>query len=55
MPPSIIRPMAAPRTEAAIQHMSEMIRSGALLPGSKLPPEADLAEQLGASRNTESR
>ena len=44
--------MAAPRTEATIQRMSEMIRSGALLPGSRLPPEADLAEQLGASRNT---
>ncbi|MFV2065318.1 MAG: FadR/GntR family transcriptional regulator [Chloroflexota bacterium] len=44
--------MAAPLTEAAIQQMSEMIRSGTLLPGSKLPPEADLAEQLGTSRNT---
>lgn len=32
--------------------MREMIRSGALLPGARLPPEADLAEQLGASRNT---
>ena len=32
--------------------MSEMISSGALVPGAKLPPEADLAEQLGASRST---
>jgi GntR family transcriptional repressor for pyruvate dehydrogenase complex len=32
--------------------MSEMISSGAFVPGAKLPPEADLAEQLGASRST---
>jgi len=48
----IIRPMGAPRTEAAIQRMREMIVSGVLTPGSKLPPEADLSQQLGASRNT---
>jgi len=44
--------MAAPLTEAAIGQMSDMIRSGALTPGSRLPPETDLAEQLGTSRNT---
>lgn len=48
----IIRPMGAPRTEAAIQQVSEMIASGELSPGTKLPREADLAERLGASRNT---
>lgn len=29
-----------------------MIVSGVLAPGARLPPEADLSEQLGASRNT---
>jgi GntR family transcriptional repressor for pyruvate dehydrogenase complex len=44
--------MAAPLTEAAIHRMQEMIVSGRLLPGSRLPPEADLAVELGASRST---
>ncbi|MGV4983685.1 FadR/GntR family transcriptional regulator [Streptomyces sp. NRAIS3] len=38
-------------TDKAIEHIRELIRSGALPPGSKLPPEADLAAQLGLSRN----
>jgi GntR family transcriptional repressor for pyruvate dehydrogenase complex len=44
--------LAAPLTEAAIQKMREMIATGQLLPGARLPPEAELATQLGASRNT---
>ena len=44
--------MSAPRTEAAIQNMREMIASGRLLPGEKLPPEAELAASVGSSRNT---
>lgn len=44
--------MSAPRTEAAIEKMREMIASGRLLPGEKLPPEAELAASVGASRNT---
>src|SRR4051812_47783852 len=32
--------------------MREMIVSGELAPGSRLPPEAELATLLGASRNT---
>jgi GntR family transcriptional repressor for pyruvate dehydrogenase complex len=44
--------MGAPRTEAAIRQVSEMIASASLLPGERLPPEAELAERLGASRNT---
>jgi GntR family transcriptional repressor for pyruvate dehydrogenase complex len=39
-------------TEAAIQKMRAMIASGELQPGSRLPPEAELASVLGASRNT---
>jgi GntR family transcriptional repressor for pyruvate dehydrogenase complex len=44
--------VAAPLTESAIAKMREMIASGQLAPGSRLPPEAELATQLGASRNT---
>ncbi|MEH0549126.1 FadR/GntR family transcriptional regulator [Streptomyces sp. B21-105] len=38
-------------TDKAIAQIREMIRSGALPAGSKLPPEPDLAAQLGLSRN----
>jgi GntR family transcriptional repressor for pyruvate dehydrogenase complex len=44
--------MSAPLTEAAIRQIREMIAGGALTPGAKLPPEAELATELGASRNT---
>jgi GntR family transcriptional repressor for pyruvate dehydrogenase complex len=44
--------VAAPRTEAAIGRLRGMIASGALRPGDRLPPEAELAAQVGASRNT---
>ena len=44
--------MAAPLTEAAIAKIREMIASDELVPGARLPPEADLATLLGASRNT---
>jgi GntR family transcriptional repressor for pyruvate dehydrogenase complex len=44
--------MSAPLTEAAIQQMRTMIVSGELRPGTRLPPEAELATALGASRNT---
>ncbi|MFG3274880.1 FadR/GntR family transcriptional regulator [Streptomyces luteogriseus] len=38
-------------TDKAIVQIRELIRSGALPPGSKLPPEPELAAQLGLSRN----
>ncbi|MDH6222589.1 FadR/GntR family transcriptional regulator [Streptomyces pseudovenezuelae] len=38
-------------TDRAIEQIRELIRSGALPPGSRLPPEPDLAAQLGLSRN----
>ena len=44
--------MSAPLTEAAIRQIREMIAEGALVPAAKLPPEAELASDLGASRNT---
>ncbi|WP_405813903.1 FadR family transcriptional regulator [Streptomyces sp. NBC_01390] len=38
-------------TDKAIERIRELISTGALPPGSKLPPEPDLAAQLGLSRN----
>jgi GntR family transcriptional repressor for pyruvate dehydrogenase complex len=45
-------PLAAPLTEAAISRIQELIASGELPPGARLPAEAELAAQVGASRNT---
>jgi DNA-binding FadR family transcriptional regulator len=39
-------------TDEAIGKIKEMIVSGALRPGDRLPREADLAERLGLSRNS---
>ncbi|GAA3115966.1 FadR/GntR family transcriptional regulator [Streptosporangium carneum] len=39
-------------TDAAIDRIKEMILTGELAPGSRLPKEADLAERLGLSRNS---
>jgi GntR family transcriptional regulator, transcriptional repressor for pyruvate dehydrogenase complex len=44
--------LAAPRTETAITRIRDLIASGTLVPGSRLPPEHELAAQLGLSRNT---
>lgn len=38
-------------TDKAIMRIRELIRSGELLPGAKLPPEQQLAAGLGLSRN----
>ncbi|HYS36647.1 MAG TPA: GntR family transcriptional regulator, partial [Pseudonocardiaceae bacterium] len=39
-------------TDEAIEKIKEMIVTGALHPGDRLPREADLAERLGLSRNS---
>lgn len=39
-------------TDEAIEKIKEMIVSGELTPGSRLPPEKDLAERLGLSRSS---
>ena len=39
-------------TEAAIERIRDLIGTGGLPPGARLPAEAELATQLGASRNT---
>jgi GntR family transcriptional repressor for pyruvate dehydrogenase complex len=44
--------VGAPLTEAAIQKLRDMITSGRYPSGAKLPPEPQLAAELGLSRNT---
>lgn len=44
--------MAAPVTEAAIDRVRRLISDGELIPGQRLPPEGELADLLGTSRNT---
>jgi GntR family transcriptional regulator, transcriptional repressor for pyruvate dehydrogenase complex len=44
--------VAAPLTEAAIEQVRLLITTGELIPGQRLPPEAELAESLGTSRST---
>jgi GntR family transcriptional regulator, transcriptional repressor for pyruvate dehydrogenase complex len=44
--------MAAPLTEKAIDKIRGLIINGDLPPGARLPPEQELANQLGSSRNT---
>jgi GntR family transcriptional repressor for pyruvate dehydrogenase complex len=39
-------------TDEAIDQIRDLIRSGSLPPGSRLPPENELAAQLGLSRNS---
>jgi GntR family transcriptional repressor for pyruvate dehydrogenase complex len=39
-------------TDGAIERLRDLIRSGELPPGSRLPPEQKLADQLGLSRNS---
>jgi GntR family transcriptional regulator, transcriptional repressor for pyruvate dehydrogenase complex len=44
--------MAAPLIDQAIEHLRDLIVRGDLEPGSKLPPEQELAVMLGCSRST---
>jgi GntR family transcriptional repressor for pyruvate dehydrogenase complex len=44
--------MAAPLTEAAIERVRSLIISGRLVPGERLPAEAELSVELGVSRSS---
>ena len=44
--------MAAPMIDQAIEHIRDLIVRGVLGPGTKLPPEPELAAILGCSRST---
>ncbi len=50
---TVFEPVAAPSTYAqTVLRLGTAIRIGILKPGTRLPPERDLAEQLGISRST---
>ena len=51
LPPSAMPP-ALPVTDRAINAITEMIASGVLAPGDRLPPEKELSESIGVSRNS---
>ncbi|MGI8459640.1 MAG: FadR/GntR family transcriptional regulator [Propionibacteriaceae bacterium] len=44
--------MAAPLTDAAIERVRQLIMSGGLVPGQRLPAEAELSTELGVSRSS---
>jgi GntR family transcriptional repressor for pyruvate dehydrogenase complex len=44
--------VAAPLTEAAIERVRSLIISGRLVPGERLPAEAELSVELGVSRSS---
>jgi GntR family transcriptional regulator, transcriptional repressor for pyruvate dehydrogenase complex len=48
MPPRVVRSTSLP--EAVAEHLRELIHRGELTPGDRLPPERELAEQLGVAR-----
>lgn len=50
---AVFEPVQPPTTfEETVERLGTAIRLGLLPPGSKLPPERDLADQLGISRST---
>jgi DNA-binding FadR family transcriptional regulator len=50
---AVFKPVEAPTTfEETVERLGTAIRVGLLVPGSRLPPERDLAEQLRISRST---
>jgi GntR family transcriptional regulator, transcriptional repressor for pyruvate dehydrogenase complex len=50
---AIFKPVHPPTTfEETVERLGTAIRLGLLIPGTQLPPERDLAEQLGISRST---
>jgi GntR family transcriptional regulator, transcriptional repressor for pyruvate dehydrogenase complex len=50
---AVFQPVHPPTTfEETVERLGTAIRLGLLAPGSRLPPERDLADQLGISRST---
>jgi GntR family transcriptional repressor for pyruvate dehydrogenase complex len=50
---AVFKPVRPPTTfEETVERLGTAIRLGLLAPSSKLPPERDLADQLGISRST---
>src|SRR5919204_5739517 len=50
---AVFKPVRPPTTfEETVERLGTAIRLGLLTPGSRLPPERDLAAELGISRST---
>ena len=50
---AVFKPVRPPTTfEETVERLGTAIRLGLLSPSSRLPPERDLADQLGISRST---
>lgn len=52
LPRAVLRPATGNVFETTVEQLATAIRLGVLRDGELLPPERDLAEQLGVSRNT---
>ncbi|WP_344257098.1 FadR/GntR family transcriptional regulator [Terrabacter carboxydivorans] len=52
MPDAVLRPASGNAFENTVEQLARAIRLGVLADGEQLPPERDLAERLGVSRNT---
>ena len=52
LPEVVLRPITGNAFECAVEQLATAIRLGALADGELLPPERELSERLGISRNT---
>jgi GntR family transcriptional repressor for pyruvate dehydrogenase complex len=52
LPDAVLRPASGNAFENTVEQLARAIRLGVLADGEQLPPERDLAERLGVSRNT---
>lgn len=52
LPDAVLRPAPGNAFENTVEQLARAIRLGVLGDGEQLPPERDLAERLGVSRNT---
>lgn len=52
LPDAVLRPASGNAFETTVEQLARAIRLGVLADGEQLPPERDLAERLGVSRNT---
>src|SRR4051794_41913950 len=50
---AVFEPVSAPTTfEETVERLGTAIRTGLLPPGTRLPPERELADQFGIARST---
>lgn len=52
LPDAVLRPAVGNVFETTVEQLATAIRLGVFVDGEQLPPERDLAERLGVSRNT---